>query len=61
MASSLHAPAFAGPALANLDTHDIGDTHSQSLPDHMQQELDDLMNQMKNSEEKTKKAISDAG
>ena len=27
----------------------------------MQQELDDLMNQMKNSEEKTKKAISDAG
>ena len=27
----------------------------------MQQELDDLMNQMKNSEEKTKKALSDAG
>ena len=27
----------------------------------MQQELEDLMNQMKNSEEKTKKALSDAG
>ena len=27
----------------------------------IQQELDDLMNQIKNSEEKTKKALSDAG
>ena len=43
----LHAPTFAGQTLGNVDAntnviaHDIGESHSETLPDHMQQELND--------------------